>query len=685
MLNVLSFLILFRPALSSLGSPGSLSAPITVGAYVSPEMMVDQYSTLAPEEDAPLEGASYYFSSRGPTPDGSNPDICAPGGAISPIPRHALQGKAQYHGTSMSSPNACGVAACVISALKQQGIDNCGPIELRRGLVNSATSVDIIDPFSQGAGLISAVASFDYIVSHHGKDGQGLAIDVSIPSRNNARGIYIRDIFELEGPMTFGVLVQPKFNHAIKRTAEEMQELLGLELDLELKPDKPWVKCPESMTLLSAQERNGQTFSVRLNATDLAPGAHFATIDAIDTSDPGRGSIFKIPITVIVPHSKFTNEEAPGLKLNDEEYFKKNANGVDFSTAFKLTQGVPNRRFLTVPQSAEWATIKLRSTSPHASGQSPQNVLLHSIPFVRGDLPNTRIQLKKVFQVKEGVEQEYHMRVKGGATLELCLQLLWLANPSPASIIADIEFHSLNACTPTLVATQPVTIAAATEFARLGASAPLRSEVLNPTATLNFVERAIRPETYDIKVGSVELDVLPPSDAEIQASYDAQSDDISSPDGSQIYEMRLHYKFKIEGDKPVAVTPSVPSLFNQLYDSPLDSQLWVLKDSNSQVLGYGGALHQADSVSLKKGDYTLSLLLRHPSRNLLEQMKDIPCQIKLDLPSPLACKVYGHLDKASTPGVTDDDRSPLNSIQLRKGKKLFVACFNRIFPCFNSF
>ena len=73
------------------------------------------------------------------------------------------------------------------------------------------------------------------------------------------------------------------------------------------------------MTLLSAQERNGQTFSVRLDATDLTPGAHFATIDAIDTSDPGRGSIFSIPITVIVPHSKFTNEEAPDLKLNDEE------------------------------------------------------------------------------------------------------------------------------------------------------------------------------------------------------------------------------------------------------------------------------------------------------------------------------------------------------------------------------
>merc|ERR1719253_1496540 len=103
--------------------------------------MVEQYSTLPPEDgDSPLQGASYYFSSRGPTPDGMMPTICAPGGAISPVPRHALQGKAQYHGTSMSSPNACGVAACILSAVRggrgNGGGGGCGPIELRRGLMN---------------------------------------------------------------------------------------------------------------------------------------------------------------------------------------------------------------------------------------------------------------------------------------------------------------------------------------------------------------------------------------------------------------------------------------------------------------------------------------------------------------------------------------------------------------------
>jgi tripeptidyl-peptidase-2 len=95
------------PALSSLGSPGSLTNIITVGAWASPSMMTEQYSTLPPDDDKPLQATSYYFSSRGPTNDGLLADICGPGGAIAPVPRASLQGKAQYHGTSMVSSSGC--------------------------------------------------------------------------------------------------------------------------------------------------------------------------------------------------------------------------------------------------------------------------------------------------------------------------------------------------------------------------------------------------------------------------------------------------------------------------------------------------------------------------------------------------------------------------------------------------
>lgn len=653
------------PALSSLGSPGSLTSVITVGAWVSPQMMIEQYSTLPPEDDdTPLEGASYYFSSRGPTPDGFLPDVCGPGGAVAPVPRASLQGKAQYHGTSMSSPNVCGVAACVLSAVRQNGANDCGPNELKRALKNTAiASGFVVEPFSQGSGLVSALDCADYIIKNHGKEGQRIAIDVSFPARNNARGLYIRDEVELDGPQAFTVLVKPQFSHANMRTSSEMDELLSLELHLLLKSSEAWVTCPESMTLMSAKERNGQTFAVRLNTQDLKPGVHYATVDALDASDEARGLLFSVPITVIVPHSRFVSKDKPKFELSDtseSESITLKDNGLDLTSTFQLAQGVPNRRFFTVPMGAEWATIKLKS-------KDAPRVLLHAIPFVRGDMPNTECQLKRFFQMREGVEEEYHIRVKGGSSLEVCLQLLWLANPSPGFVTADIEFHSFNIRGPTLVSSQPVTIAASSEFARLGASAPLRAEQLNPECKLKSVLRTLRPNKFDITLGSAERDKEPPSDAALASNADEVP--------SRIYEMRLTYQFKVEGDKPIDVRPSFPSLFNQLYDSPVDSQIWSLSDNNSKIITYGSSMHHASPTSLKKGDYTVTLLLRHPSRSSLDQMKDLPCEIDLKIPTALDCKLYDELDKASTPAVKDDGRKAMETKLLPKGsyQDIYVA------------
>jgi len=660
------------PALSSLGSPGSLSSPITVGAYVSKDMMVDQYSTLpAPKEDGDkLRETSYYFSSRGPTPDGLFPDICAPGGAISPIPRHALQGKAQYHGTSMSSPNACGVAACVLSALKQKlGVDHISPAELRKGLLNTAIPVDIADPFAQGSGLISATTAIDYILKHRGKLGQDLMVDVLLPGRDNARGLYIRDKMELTGPLTFDVLVVPRFSHASLRTDEEMDELLSFELDLNLTPSESWVKCPERMNLLSAIERNGQTFSVRLDVEDLPPGVHFATVDGIDSNDPVRGSLFRLPVTVIKPHSSVVDSKNPTAALNKHESITLKDNGIDYTMSYLLDVGSPSRRFLDVPSTAEFATIKIKSTSPNPSETSPHRVLIHAIPFVRGDLPNTQTQLKKLVQMTEGIEKEFHMKVKGGSTLEVCLQLLWLANAASSSVVVEVEYHSFSARAPTLVTSQPLAISAGREFARLGAYANLRPEKLNPTASLDTVHRTIRPSSYDIQSGSADRDIMPPSDSELIANPELQASD-----GTEIYNMFLNYEFEIDSDKPIKVTPCIPSLFNQLYDSPLDSQIWELYDSNSQLLICGSAVHHADAVSLSKGKYSISFHTRHPSRQVLEQVKDVPFQLLMSIDA-LDCKVYSEMDKASTPAVTGDGRKEVGMKVLRKGsfQDLYVS------------
>lgn len=199
------------PALSSVSAPGGTSeALIGVGAYVTPSMLTQTYSYLHSEfgsrnnsiitekgnvktEVIPekaqgmpgseaVEGIPFTWSSRGPVTDGGlGVSICAPGGAIAPVPVWMLTKKMLLNGTSMSSPSAAGAVAVLISFLKQNEIPYTSAL-VRRAIENTARplrppgsnkttggfqGIESIEGchsvFATGQGSIDALAACEYL------------------------------------------------------------------------------------------------------------------------------------------------------------------------------------------------------------------------------------------------------------------------------------------------------------------------------------------------------------------------------------------------------------------------------------------------------------------------------------------------------------------------------------------
>ena len=143
---------------------------------------------------------------------------------------------------------------------------------------------------------------------------------------------------------------------------------------------------------------------VRLEVSSLAPGVHYAEIEAIDAADAARGPLFSLPVTVVVPHA---------------------AEGGPLTLPMELPAGSPVRRFLVAPAEAEWATVRMRTA---AMPRGPHSVIVHAVPSARGDVPNTALQLKKFLALREYSEEVLTLPVRGGSTLEVQAAKL---GPSP--------------------------------------------------------------------------------------------------------------------------------------------------------------------------------------------------------------------------------------------------------------
>ncbi|XP_033096394.1 tripeptidyl-peptidase 2-like isoform X2 [Anneissia japonica] len=542
------------PALSTVGCPGGTTSNIIgVGAYVSPEMMKAEYSIWKT-----LPGMQYTWSSRGPTTDGAlGVSITAPGGAITSVPNWTLRGSQLMNGTSMSSPNACGSIALILSGLKTLGVPY-SPHSIRRSLENTALKIDKIEPFALGQGMLQVDKAFEHALHNADAPERDIRFNITV---NGGRGIYIRDALRQKQPTRYQVSIEPVFNENT-----DPREKIALGLHLCLTTEASWVSTPTVLEMMNTI----RSFSVIVDPQGLAHGHHFTEILAFDVTDPARGPLFRIPITVLVP-----------VSISDTVNYEWTSDVLNFQP------GQIHRRFITVPKGATWAELTLTSLD-----ENQARFVIHTVQLQKKSAYRVN-EFYKFLNLMENAEVSYAFSVHGEKTLEIALAKWW-ANPGDVRVKYCVSFHSLEP------SEKSVSMHAAGGVMRLNVQSNLRQEELSPAISIKNCVQPLRPSDAKIKpLGS--RDVL--------------------TEGRQIYELLLTYNF--HQSKTSEITPNCPLLSDLLYESEYESQLWMLFDSNKQYMGSGDAYPQQYTLKLEKGDYTLRLQVRHEKKEMLEKIKDM--------------------------------------------------------------
>ena len=189
----------------------------------------------------------------------------------------------------MSSPNATGCIALLLSAAKAEGI-KVSPVSMKRIIENSALLVPNVDVLGQGHGLIQVEAAWDMMLKSKNQKWGDVGLTVRVESQRFSRGIYLRQPIESETANTFKVNIDPIFHDNIT----SMQRT-DFELRIVLESTVPWVKCAEKMLLVEG----GKTLALFIDPRDLPPGVHVASVNGYDESHMELGPRFRIPITVV--------------------------------------------------------------------------------------------------------------------------------------------------------------------------------------------------------------------------------------------------------------------------------------------------------------------------------------------------------------------------------------------------
>jgi tripeptidyl-peptidase II len=271
------------PGIGTLDFPGSADLALTVGASFPGAFARPAQPGIPAADDVPG-----WWSSRGGA--AGEPDLVAPGIAYSSVPAWD-RGNEIKGGTSMAAPHVAGLAACLMSALVQEGRP-VGAAEIVQALRVSAVPFPGLTVIDQGSGVPRLEAAYRWLLAGH--QGSGY----QVRTRTGGSGAVRRDGFAGPGDTvdTFRV------RHMVGLRAAQYQ----------LQADVPWLSVPA----LVAADPGGTDIAVSYRPAPpgglSAPGLYVGRVIARNPNDTLAGPLFTLVSTVVVPF------DLPAKPLVDE-------------------------------------------------------------------------------------------------------------------------------------------------------------------------------------------------------------------------------------------------------------------------------------------------------------------------------------------------------------------------------
>jgi len=580
------------PALCTVGTPPDIatSAVIGVGAYVSPEMMTAMYSTREK-----LPGTPFTWTSRGPTIDGDRGvTVCAPGGAITSVPHFTLRGSQLMNGTSMASPHVCGALALLLSGMRSQTLP-WSPYSVKRALENTSVTLENMCKFGQGNGLLNIEAAFSHLVTNCESQERDVRFAVNCGAASG-KGIHLRGS-PAEKKQEIAVKVEPLFLDSDNRPAKCKQTF---NMKFALTCSAPWVSHPTHLDLMYTSRH----FLVSVDPTGLPPGAHQTFIMAHDATNPGRGKLWEVAITVVRVEPIIT---LPRPRIEHKEVFQP---------------GTIRRHFLSVPEGATWATFSIRNCSLDSSGK----FVLHTIQLLPKLVVRT-MEHHKMFSLTENGEWQFSIPVQGGPgqVLETCISKWW-ANLGSLEAEYNVTFFGVGPST----GRSDLVLHGGEGVARLEMESRLHVEEIQPEVKLKSVVQVVRP-----------------SEAKIVSLLGVGTRD-QLPVGRNMFELQLQYNFSLA--KTADTVLNMAMLSDLLYESEMESQMWMVYDTNKRLVGCGDAYPSKWSVKLEKGDYVVRAHVRHEKRDLVDKFTETPLLVSSKLSSAVTADIYSSHSEAQVGG-----------------------------------